>query len=57
MSFLKGSFKNKLGFWWIACWECKQGINGNQKCQTGLFAKSLKVGCYEGELLEKYYET
>lgn len=50
----KGSFRTHGGKWWIACWECNRGINGDKSCSKGQFAKNLKTGCYNGKLLAKY---
>lgn len=50
----KGSFKDSTGKWFVACWECTKGINGNQGCSCGVTAKSLKVGCFSGKLMDKF---
>lgn len=50
----KGSFKCQGGKQFTACWECKKGINGNSSCCPGMHAKSVKVGCFNGNLLDKY---
>ena len=50
----KGSFKDSKGKWYIACWECMRGINGNSFCACGVNARSLKVGCFSGKLLDKF---
>ncbi|HWQ30075.1 MAG TPA: hypothetical protein VN549_03705 [Negativicutes bacterium] len=50
----KGSFKTGSGKWFISCWECKSGINGNCSCSCGMKAKQLKVGCFKGRLLDKF---
>jgi hypothetical protein len=51
----KGSFRTGGGKWFIACWECIKGINGNAKCKVGLMAKNLNTGCSNnGQLLDKY---
>lgn len=52
----RGSFRTLGGKWFVACWECKKGINGKQTCSKGVKSKNLKEGCHEGELLDKYKE-
>lgn len=49
----KGSYKTNGGKWFIACWECKTGINGKQTCTKGLKVKDYKHGCFLGQLLDK----
>jgi len=51
----------KSGKWWVACFECKHGINGKQDCQInlstlGLKAFDIKHGCSIGELMDKFKE-
>lgn len=50
----KGSFRTGSGKLFVACWECKRGINGYAYCTCGLQANSLKVGCFTGKLLDKF---
>lgn len=50
----RGSFKDSKGKWFVACWECYRGINGNAECTCGVQAKNLKVGCFAGKLLDKF---
>ena len=51
----KRSFKaGNEGKWYIACFECAWGINGDASCPTGLKAKDIKFGCYKGKFLDKF---
>lgn len=50
----RGSFKTGDGKWFVACWECKKGINGKATCSTVLSVKSIKNGCFSGQLLDKF---
>ncbi|HYE82657.1 MAG TPA: hypothetical protein VEG39_10905 [Clostridia bacterium] len=50
----KGSFKDGRGKWWVACWECLKGVNGDSSCSAGIYARSLSLGCLKGQLLDKY---
>lgn len=51
----KSSYKTGTqGKWFVACWECKFGINGDASCSSGVKAKSLKQWCNDGKLLDKF---
>lgn len=50
----KGSFKDRRGKWFVACWECQRGINGSKTCACGVNARNLNTGCYAGKLLDKF---
>lgn len=50
----KGSFKDGSGSWFVACWECQKGINGEASCGCGIYARSLSLGCFSGKLLDKF---
>ena len=46
--------KNKL---WIACSECERGGNGkniNKCCAGGNIKRFNNLGCFMGDLMEKY---
>lgn len=53
----KHSFKDKDGRLWVACCECNRGGNGDGSCACGYKKKRFDgLGCFSGELLDKYEE-